>query len=67
MNGLDPTNDADGRANNDDDSMTRGEEYIAGTSDFDGSDSLEVTFNTMNQTNKEWTASQGSEPRGSPI
>ena len=37
-NGLNPNNPADGNTDNDGDGLTRGQEYLAGTSDFDGND-----------------------------
>ena len=39
-NGLNPSDPADGNADNDGDGFTRGQEYLAGTSDFDRNDRI---------------------------
>ncbi len=44
-NGLNPSNLADGNTDNDGDGFTRGQEYLAGTSDFDRNDRFNLRIN----------------------
>lgn len=44
-NGLNPNDPADGNTDNDGDGFTRGQEYLAGTNDFDRNDRFNLSIN----------------------
>jgi len=49
-NGLDPADPTDGNTDNDGDGFSRGQEYLAGTSDFDASDRFSIGIEGLDTT-----------------